>query len=452
MIRKQKALLVESLGSILLEYAFENRYVLHPARLGEIAAALAEDALAFLDAPDPSGAAAMGTQLATQGVGEKSILNLASGLRGFCRRVQLDNPEGGERGRDALAASVEAYTTALLQGYMVADKARVLSDQEQLRRALSAALVSQTEELLVKNHAINTSINAIILSDLHGTVTWVNSSFLQMWGFGGQEIPGLSIGDFWNGEEGKGIVEGVSRSGGWRGQLTARRKDAGTFSVDVTASLIRNEQGDAIGMMTSVVDITEHLKAEEMAKNLLLVKEIHHRIKNNLQVISSLLYLQSGYVQDKRTREMFKESQDRVRSMALLHEKLYQSRSLAGVAFSAYITDLTRNLFQSYGVDSGGTTLELEAADVTLGMDTAVPCGLIINELVTNSLKHAFRSREGGKVVISMKPADPPADPPAGAGSSTDGKWYVLRVSDNGSGFPKDLDFRNTDSLGLKLV
>ena len=145
---------------------------------------------------------------------------------------------------------------------------------------------------------------------------------------------------------------------------------------------------------------------------------------------------------------MFKESQDRVRSMALLHEKLYQSRSLAGVAFSAYITDLTRNLFQSYGVDSGGTTLELEAADVTLGMDTAVPCGLIINELVTNSLKHAFRSREGGKVVISMKPGEAPA----GTAGSMDGKWYVLRVSDNGSGFPKDLDFRNTESLGLKLV
>jgi len=130
-------------------------------------------------------------------------------------------------------------------------------------------------------------------------------------------------------------------------------------------------------------DLSEHLKAEEMAKNLLLVQEIHHRIKNNLQVISSLLYLQSGYVQDVKTREMFKESQNRVRSMALLHEKLYQSRAIAGIHFSEYVRDLTRTLFGSYGVE--GTTVRVTYAveDITLGMDTAVPCGLIINELVS---------------------------------------------------------------------
>ncbi len=189
------------------------------------------------------------------------------------------------------------------------------------------------------------------------------------------------------------------------------------FSVKLSASLIRNEQGKPVGIMASAVDITEHLKAEEMEKNLLLAKEIHHRIKNNLQVISSLLFLESEYVQDNRTREMFKESQNRVRSMALLHQKLYQSKNLAGIDSAEYIKDLTRNLFISYGVSGFQVNLAVVAEGITLGMDTAVPCGLIINELV-----------------------------PSGENR------YRLTVSDNGKGFPEDLDFRKTESLGLKIV
>ncbi|HET6487556.1 MAG TPA: sensor histidine kinase, partial [Spirochaetia bacterium] len=136
-------------------------------------------------------------------------------------------------------------------------------------------------------------------------------------------------------------------------------------------------------------------------------------------------------------------------SMALLHEKLYQSKSMAGVEFSAYVRDLTRNLFQSYGVNSGASELELQVSDVTLGMDTAVPCGLIINELVSNSLKHAFPPRQPGKVSISLKPDHAPK---VDAGHPPGEKWYMLTVADKGRGFPDGVDFRNTDSLGLKLV
>jgi two-component sensor histidine kinase len=209
-----------------------------------------------------------------------------------------------------------------------------------------------------------------------------------------------------------------------------------------SGSVMTGEDGASREVVGIARDITEHRRAEEMAKNMLLVKEIHHRIKNNLQVISSLLYLQSSYVEDGKTRDMFTESQNRVRSMALLHEKLYQSASPAGVAFAEYVRDLTRNLFVSYGVQTSLVELSIEMAGITLGMDTAVPCGLIINELVSNSLKHAFPEGRLGKIAIEMHPCEE-------CGAE---RWYLLTVSDDGTGFPEGLDFRTTESLGLKLV
>jgi len=216
-----------------------------------------------------------------------------------------------------------------------------------------------------------------------------------------------------------------------------------------SGSVMAGEDGETPEIVGIARDITERIKAEEMAKNLLLIKEIHHRIKNNLQVISSLLYLQSGYVQDEKTREMFKESQNRVRSMALLHEKLYQAGRPAGIDFSGYVHDLTRNLFMSYGVSSGAVDLLIDISGITLGMDTAVPCGLIINELVSNALKHAFPDTPFGQVHIEMQRAEPTH---VGVSEPEAGNWYRLIVRDNGKGIPEGLDFRNTESLGLKLV
>jgi two-component sensor histidine kinase len=166
-------------------------------------------------------------------------------------------------------------------------------------------------------------------------------------------------------------------------------------------------------------------------------------------VISSLLFLQSGYVQDAKTREMFKESQNRVRSMALIHEKLYLSKSLEGVNFTEYIEDLTRNLITFHGAPASQVDLRVAEAEITLGMDTAVPCGLIINELVSNSLKHAFTPGKPGEICIEIIPSE---RPPAADTRSEGGTWFRLTVSDNGKGFPEDLDFRATESLGLQIV
>ncbi len=445
-LRQKLPELKEALLSLLRETVFENRYSLHPRRLSELSSKLAETFARFLDSPEEAAGSANGVWLATEGLGEKTILQLAGRLRRFCREELHAAGVTEARAFD----SIEHFTYLMLEGFLRWREMQILTDQEQLRKALSAALASQSQELLIKNLAVNTSMNGIMLADLEGKVTWVNPSYLRMWGFQSPgEVVGAAFGNFWVGADGEHILEALPQTGGWHGQLQARRRDGGVFSVELSVSLIKNEEGKPVGIMTSAVDITEHLKAEEMEKNLLLAKEIHHRIKNNLQVISSLLFLQSEYVRDTKTREMFKESQNRVRSMALLHQKLYQSKNLAGVESNEYIKDLTRNLLFSYGVSDSDIRLAVVAEGITLGMDTAVPCGLIINELVSNCLKHAFPSDGAGEIRVELARSERPEGSDL---QDEGGNWYRLVVADNGIGFPQGLDFRKTESLGLKIV
>nr|WP_290224635.1 histidine kinase dimerization/phosphoacceptor domain -containing protein [Trichocoleus desertorum] len=191
-------------------------------------------------------------------------------------------------------------------------------------------------------------------------------------------------------------------------------------------------------------ELAERKRAEEQLKLSLkekevLLKEIHHRVKNNLQVISSVLRLQSDYVKDDKILALFNDSQNRIRSMALIHEKLYQSSNLLKINFDEYIHDLTDNLIRSYVAFASSVTLTTNAVGVWLNIDTAIPCGLIINELVSNSLKHAFPgSNQENEIRISI--------------TSTEENQFTLTVRDNGIGFPENIDFRNTESLGLELV
>jgi PAS domain S-box-containing protein len=190
-------------------------------------------------------------------------------------------------------------------------------------------------------------------------------------------------------------------------------------------------------------EISERKRAEEkintsLQEKVVLLREIHHRVKNNLQVISSLLNLQSGYIEDKKSLEIFRESQTRVRSMALIHEKLYQSKDLNKIEFSEYIESLIKDLFKSYNVDSERIRLKSKLEGIYFEIDTAILCGLIINELVSNSLKHAFPLNRKGEVFIGL--------------NKNDKNKYTLILKDDGIGFPSTVDFRKTESLGLQLV
>jgi PAS domain S-box-containing protein len=192
-----------------------------------------------------------------------------------------------------------------------------------------------------------------------------------------------------------------------------------------------------------MTEVNERKAAEEQVRASLqekevLLKEIHHRVKNNLQIISSLLNLQSNRVTDARTLQALGDSQSRVRSMALIHEKLYQSQTLAEIDFGEYVRSLVSDLFRSYRRNFTTIQLEVQTDEVSLELDLAVSCGLILNELMTNALKYAFPDDRNGKICIALR--------------TTPERMLTLRVADDGVGLPEDLDLSKTKSLGLQLV
>lgn len=177
---------------------------------------------------------------------------------------------------------------------------------------------------------------------------------------------------------------------------------------------------------------------ESLQEKEVLLKEIHHRVKNNLQVVSSLLRLQAAGIKDEATAALFYESQTRVRSMALIHEELYQAGNLARVDFASYLRRLLPDLARSYRADAvENVDLKIEAMDVSLPVDRAIPCGLIVNELITNALKHAFPNGRQGSIQVRL---------------AAQNQQTTLTVRDDGAGFPRDVDFRQSRSLGLQLV
>ena len=235
-------------------------------------------------------------------------------------------------------------------------------------------------------------------------------------------------------------ISTAMQTGSCRFDWIHKRVDGSEFPAEVLLNAMEINERKIIQAV--VRDITDRKRDEDgikasLAEKEVLLKEIHHRVKNNLQVISSLLKLQSRYIQDSRVSEMLKESQNRVRSMALVHEQLYQSKDLSNIDFAEYIQNLAHNLFQAYEIHAQGIKLETNIAQCSLNIDTAVPCGLIINELVTNALKYAFTGQIKGKINIDF---------------TLDNKVCVLTVSDSGIGFPKDLDYRKARTLGLRLV
>jgi PAS domain S-box-containing protein len=172
-------------------------------------------------------------------------------------------------------------------------------------------------------------------------------------------------------------------------------------------------------------------------EKVMLVKEIHHRVKNNLQIIISLLNLQSRYITDESTLAAIKESQNRVRAMSLVHEKLYQADNVSKIQIKDYIRFLGNGLVQFYGAKSRGVRLTLDIGDVDATINTAIPLGLIVNELISNSLKYAFPEGKPGEITITV---------------TKEGTALHIRYRDNGVGIPESLDWKNTKSLGLRLV
>ncbi|OPY25069.1 MAG: sensory histidine kinase AtoS [Methanobacterium sp. PtaU1.Bin242] len=293
---------------------------------------------------------------------------------------------------------------------------------------------------------VESSDDAIVSKSLDGIIKSWNHGAEEIYGYGEEEVLGKSISILIPPDcpdELYRFLDKISKGEHVKHYETKRmRKDGRIIDISLTISPTLNADGDVIGASTIARDITQKKITEEALKKSLkdkemLIKEIHHRVKNNLMIITSLLSLQSQYINDQESRTIFQESENRARSMAMIHEKLYQSGEGKTINFTEYIRSLGMELYRTYALNPSLIKLEMELDDAWLDVDTAIPMGLIFNELITNCLKHAFPDERTGKIWINFKKTD---------------EGYVLMVADDGVGLPEDFDLERSDSFGLKLV
>jgi two-component system cell cycle sensor histidine kinase/response regulator CckA len=447
--------LIRLFSESLLANAFNNRFTLHPRRFAEMAVEEADAFLGFLDSRDSSQVFGRGLSLARQGMGEKSLLSLMSSLRIFCRE------ELAERNReiiDAVRDAIEIYSSSLLLGFIDARESQVLTDQEELRRALSTALQEQSRELLVRGHAIATSINGIMFADLDGRVTYVNPSFLFLWGYrSSEEVVGALVSDVLPSEEARAIIETLPRTGGWRGELEVRRKDGEALTVTISASLIKNEAGTEIGIMTSFMDTTESRRLQDQMQQLQkmealgqLAGGIAHDFNNLLTVISGYLQLLllEAAPETSMHQDMLQIKAAVDRGAGLTKQLRYFTRQANGKREVLNLNDIaqeTSELFRRTFPPDISVVLALAPTLWAVEADPNQMSQVLVNLCV--NARDAITERGGagagqprsGLITIRTENvvlAESEAKKYAGAAP---GNYVLLRVSDTGVGMPPKL-------------
>lgn len=297
--------------------------------------------------------------------------------------------------------------------------------------------------------AVEASPNGMVMTDKNGIIVMVNSTTEMLFGYPRNELIGQQI-EILIPESHREhhpelrrnyLKQPSARAMGHGRDLYGLHKNGMEFPVEVGLNPIRTPQGMMV--LASVINITERkhqesqLKAALKEKELLLA-EIHHRVKNNLQIIDSLLGMQSDMLVNETAVSLLRESQNRVKSMALIHQILYESSDFANVDFSSVLRALVSNLEYSYALDASRISVNIDTDPVFLPIDISIPLGLIVNELCSNAMKYAFGEHDSGVIEISLKYAEP----------------HVLQVyvADNGTGIPDEFDLKDSSTLGLQLV
>ncbi len=377
-------------------------------------------------------------------------------------RTSYENPwhcqDGGKR---LISFTISAYQGDMptpicctVTGLDITKLRRMEEELWQYRTNLEEQIRQRNAELLASQERlfgiVDSAEDAIISINSQQQITLFNNGAEKIFGYRAHEVLGKNLGvlipsrfvqphrqmvkDF-------GSTEAVSRRMSERGEIIGKRKDGQEFSAEANISqmTIQNEK-----IYTAVLrDISERKVIEQELRDSLnekeiLLREIHHRVKNNLQIISSLFTMQSHTTDDPERQMLIRESQHRIQSMALIHEKMYQSENLAQVRFDHYIRELVTDIFQSYEVFPGKIRLFFEMEPVSLEVNTAIPCALILNELTSNTLKYAFPGKNTGSLSIQMK--------------QTESGNMQLDFRDDGQGLPQHLELKNVQTLGLRLV
>jgi PAS domain S-box-containing protein len=296
---------------------------------------------------------------------------------------------------------------------------------------------------------VESAPNAMVMINQTGAIEMVNAQAERVFGYVraellGQPVEMLVPERFRDGHPGMRcsfFAEPRSRPMGAGRDLYALRKNGSEFPVEIGLNPIETDEGTMV--LSAIVDISERKHHEEhIAHDLkekdVLLGEIHHRVKNNLQIVDSLLELQLPNISDPAVVEILKDAQNRIRSMGLIHQTLYQSQDFASVDFSGFLAALIPNLSVSYAAEPSRVALSIDAVGVLLPISVAVPCGLMVNELITNAFKHGFPGGRPGEITVSLR--------------HEPGERVVLSVSDDGVGIPEGLDIAQAETLGLQLV
>lgn len=318
--------------------------------------------------------------------------------------------------------------------------------------AILSDVINKKDEELIKSEekfrsVADSAVDGIITTDKYGSIVLFNSSLKRIFGYDLDEIKGQNVTmlmpdrykrDFETKLQNFNST-GTHELDGKTFESIGLKKNGEEFPFEISVATWGPKNEYTTSIIRDVTDrkITEQKLQKSIKEKEMLLKEIHHRVKNNLMIISSLLNLQSRYIKDENSKTIFMESQNRARSMALIHERLYQSTDLKNIDFGDYVQTLANDLYNTYVIDRDLIKMNIETDELNLDIDTSIPLGLILNELVTNCLKHAFSPGERGNIDIKFKKHD---------------NNYILEVKDDGKGLPKDMDYKTTGSLGLSLI
>ena len=295
---------------------------------------------------------------------------------------------------------------------------------------------------------VESAPTAVIVVDRQGNISLVNSQAENLFGYGRLDLLGqpmeMLVPERYRVEHlhhrSHFFEVPAARSMGAGRDLFCLRKDGREVAVEIGLNPLETESGPLV--LASIIDITQRKKAEQRLRDSLrekelLLQEIHHRVKNNLAVISSMFFLQTGTTDNPEAIAILRDCRERVRSMALVHERLYKAEDLASVDFGDYAAELARQLQVQYALEPGQVRMNIDCSSVRLGIDKAIPCGLILTELLSNALRHAFPAGRNGTIDLGLEVVD---------GSMT------LRVADDGVGMPPDKVLVEKKSLGMRLL
>ncbi|MCK4764833.1 MAG: response regulator [Candidatus Aminicenantes bacterium] len=347
---------------------------------------------------------------------------------------------------DEALARIKTHLTLRNLQKRLEEKNRRLQ-QEIAERKQAEAKLTETFQLL--ETTLNSTHMLVVYLDQRFNFVWVNRAYAQADDRDPSFFPGKNHFDLYPDPGNKEIFDRVVETGepyfayAKPFEYPEQPKRGATY-WDWSLIPIKDSAGQVTGLVFTLVDISRRVRAEEQIKaslreKELLLKEIHHRVKNNLQVINSLLSLQANQLKDRESAAILREIRNRVFSIALVHEKLYESEDLTNINFGEYIHTLTANLLETFPPGPPAVKLEMITDDLFLQVDKAIPCALIVNELVINALKYAFIDGRQGEISIELKTA-------------AAGEEVALMVTDNGPGLPDAFDIENVETLGMQII